>query len=243
MLPFLNSRASTNAVTDNLRAAGRIVIDQFTLAPVVVLRLEGDLRVGGHHLELTNARGQFYGGNVGGTFDADFAAIPSYRFNVDFSRIDLAALSADSPTLENIFAGAASGELALHARGATKSDLLASLTCKGKARVNDAELRTLNLADSTREGASRPGISSFNQVSATFTCANSEVKFPELRLLTPSGEINAAGTLDFTHTLDFRLRVVPAGEEDSRARASDYSLTGPLSSPVLTPIQTPASRP
>lgn len=243
MLPFLNPRASTNAVTDNLRAAGRITIDQFTLAPIVVHRLEGDLRVGGHHLELTNARGQFYGGNVGGTFDADFAAIPSYRFNVDFSRIDLGALSADSPTFDNVFAGEASGDFALHARGATKSDLLASLACKGKARVNDAEFRGLNLAESTREGASRPGISSFNQASATFTCANSEVKFPELLLLTPSAEINAIGTLDFAHTLDFRLRVVSDAEEGRSPRPSDYSLTGPLASPVLTPIQTPASRP
>jgi AsmA-like protein len=249
MLPFLNSRASTNAVTDNLHATGRISIDQFTLAPVVVRRLQGDLKVEGHHIELANARGQFYGGNIGASFDANLAPIPSYRLNVDFSRVDLAALSADSPTFENVFAGAASGELALHARGVTKSDLLASLACKGKARVNDAEFRSLSLADSFLEGASRSGISSFNEVSAAFTCGDREIRFPELLLQTLSGEINAVGSIDFAHALDFRLRAVsaaPAERTSSGAEAASqptYQLTGPLASPQLTRLPTAAPRP
>jgi AsmA-like C-terminal region/AsmA family len=243
VLPFLNPRASTNAVTDNLHATGRITIDQFALAPVVVRRLQGDLRVEGHHIELTNARGQFYGGNIGASFDADFAVIPSYRLNVDFSRVDLAAVSADSPTFENVFAGAASGEFALRARGATKPDLLASLACKGKARVNDAEFRNLSLTDSLREGASRPGVSSFNQVSAAFTCGDREIKFAELLLLAPPSEINAVGTLDFAHNLDFRLRVLKGEEENRGARTSDYHLNGPISAPELARIPAAASHP
>jgi hypothetical protein len=249
MLPFLNSRASTNAVTDNLRATGHMAIEQFTLAPVVVGRLQGDLKVEGHHIELDNARGQFYGGNIGASFDADLAAIPSYRLNLDFSRVDLAALSADSPTFENVFAGAASGELALHARGADKSDLLASLACRGKARVIDAEFRNLSLTDSFREGASRPGVSSFNQVSAAFTCGDREIKFPELLLLTSSGEIHAVGTLDSAHTLDFRLRAAsgPLAERASPATEAasqpTYQLTGPLSSPQLTRLPSPSPHP
>jgi hypothetical protein len=236
-------------VTDNLHATGRIAIDQFTLAPIVVRRLQGDLKVEGHHIELANARGQFYGGNIGASFDANLAPIPSYRLNVDFSRVDLAALSADSPTFENVFAGAASGELALHARGVTKSDLLASLACKGKARVNDAEFRSLSLADSFLEGASRSGISSFNEVSAAFTCGDREIRFPELLLQTLSGEINAVGSIDFAHALDFRLRAVsaaPAERTSSGAEAASqptYQLTGPLASPQLTRLPTAAPRP
>lgn len=249
MLPFLNTRSSTNAVTDNLQATGRISIDQFSLAPVVVRRLQGDLKVEGHHIELTNARGQFYGGNLGGSFDADFAAIPSYRVNLVFSRVDLAALSTDSPAFENVFAGAASGEFALRARGAAKYDLLASLACKGKARVNDAEFRNLDLSDSLREGASRPGISTFHEASAAFACGDREIKFPELWLLSPSGEINAVGSIDFAHVLDFRLRVSSGAPVERTSRAADsasqptYHLTGPLSSPQLARLPTPSSQP
>ncbi len=249
MLPFLNTRSSTNAVTDNLHAGGRLVLDEFTLAPVVVHRLQGDLKVDGHHIEFANARGQFYGGIVGASFDADFAAIPSYRVNVDFSRVDLSALSADSPSFANVFAGAASGELALHARGSAKNDLLDSLTCRGKARVNDAEFRSLSLADSLRERASRPGVSTFREVSAAFTCGNREIQFPEFLLLTPSGEINGVGTMDFAHTLDFRLRAVSATPAERTTRAADaasrptYQLTGPLSSLQISRMPTPATHP
>ena len=249
MLPFLNTRASTNAVTDSLRATGRIAIDQFALAPVVVHRLQGELKVEGHHIQLANARGQFYGGLVGASFDADLATIPSYRLNVDFSRVDLAALSADSPTFENVFAGAASGEFTLRARGAAKADLLASLACRGKARVNDAEFRNLSLTDSMREGASRPGISSFSQVSAAFTCADREIRFPELLLLTPSAEINAVGTLDFAHTLAFRLRAVSGATAEHAAPGAEvapqstFQLSGPLSSPQLARLPTLAPHP
>ncbi len=249
MLPFLNTRSSTNAVTDNLHAAGHLAIDQFTLAPVVVRRLQGDLKVDGHHVEFANARGQFYGGDIGASFDADFAAIPSYRVNVAFSRIDLATLSADSPAFENVFAGAASGELALRARGATKSDLLASLVCKGKARVNDAEFHNLSLTDSLREGAGRPGLSSFHEALAAFTCGDREIKFSELSLLTSPGEINAVGAMDFAHNLEFRLRVSSGAPLERPSRASDassqstYHLSGPLSSPQLTRLSARAPQP
>ncbi len=243
MLPFLNPRSPTNAVTDTLRASGRIALDQFTLAPVVVRRLQGDLKVSGHHIELANARGQFYGGNIGASFDADFAAIPSYRVNVDFARVDLSVLSADSPGLANVFAGTASGILALNAHGAAKSDLLSSLACKGKARMSDLEIRSLNLAESLREGAARPGRSAFRQASATFTCANREIKFQNLLLLSPSAEIEGFGSLDFSRNLDFRLRAIPSETSDRSARTSDYRVTGPLSSPQLTRVPMPAPHP
>jgi hypothetical protein len=109
--------------------------------------------------------------------------------------------------------------------------------------VNDAEFRSLSLTDSLREGASRPGVSSFNQVSAAFTCGDREIKFPELLLLTPTGEIDAVGTLDFAHNLDFRLRVLKGEEEPRGARSPEHSLTGPLSAPELTRIPAPPSHP
>jgi AsmA-like C-terminal region/AsmA family len=243
MLPFLNPRSPTNAVTDTLQASGRIALDEFTLAPVTVRRLQGDMKVSGHHIGLTNARGQFYGGNIAASFEADFAAIPSYRVNLDFSRVDLLALSADSPNLAKMFSGAASGELLLNARGANKSDMLASLTCKGKARVSDVELRSLNLTESLRENTARPGISSFPQASSAFTCADREIKFQGLLLQSPSSEIEGFGSLDFSRNIDLRLRLLPSEAVEPSASTSDYRLTGPLSSPQLSRIPMPSSRP
>ena len=243
MLPFLNQRSPTNAVTDNLLASGRLAVDEFTLAPVTVRRLQGDLKISGHHLALANARGQFYGGNIGASFEADFAPVPSYRVNMDFLRVDLLALSADSPTLAKLFSGAASGEISLNARGAAKSDLLASLACKGKARVNDVEFHNLNLLESLRENAARPGTSLFRQASTTFTCSGGEIKFRDLLLLSPSAEVEGFGSLDFSRNLDLRLRVLRTDAADRSAPASDYRLTGPLSSPEISRIPLPAPHP
>lgn len=241
MLPFLNQRSSTNAVTDNLQASGRLAVDEFTLAPVTVRRLQGDLKISGHHLALVNARGQFYGGNIGASFEADFAPVPSYRVNLDFLRVDLLALSEDSPTLAKLFSGGASGEISLTARGAAKSDLLASLACKGKARVSDFEFHNLNLLESLRENAFRPGTSLFRQASTAFTCSGGEIKFRDLLLLSPSAEVEGFGSLDFSRNLDLRLRVLRTEAADRSAPASDYRLTGLLSSPEISRIPLPAS--
>ena len=43
MLPFLNPHSPTSAAPENLRASGRLTLDQFTLAPLVVRHLQGDL--------------------------------------------------------------------------------------------------------------------------------------------------------------------------------------------------------
>jgi hypothetical protein len=243
MLPFLNPRSPTNAVSDTLQASGRLALDEFTLAPVSVHRLQGDLKVSGHHIELTNARGQLYGGNIAASFEADFAAIPSYRVNLNFSRVDLLALSADSPNLAKMFSGVASGEFLVNARGTDKSDMLASLSCKGKARVSDLEIRSLNLAESLQASAATPGSSSFRQASTTFTCADREIKFQDLLLQSPESEIEGFGSLGFSRNLDLRLRVLPSEAVERGASASDYRLSGPLSSPQLSRIPMPAARP
>jgi hypothetical protein len=157
--------------------------------------------------------------------------------------VDLLALSADSPNLARMFSGAASGEISLNARGADKSDMLASLTCKGKARLSDLEFRSLNLTESLHASAAKAGVSSFRQASTSFTCADREIKFQGLLLQSPSSEIEGFGSLDFSRNLDLRLRVLPGEAAERSASASDYRLSGPLSSPQLSRIPMPAARP
>jgi hypothetical protein len=248
MLPFLNPRSPTNAVTDALRASGRITLDQFTLAPVIVRHLQGDVKIEGHKIALTNAKAQLAGGNIGGSFDADLTPAPSYRVNLDFSQVDLSALAAASPSLSNLFVGSASGQVSFTTRGASRSDLLDSLECRGAARVADPVLHNLNLADSIREGARRSGTSSFHEAKADFTCSSRQVKFRDLVLLGPAGEITGSGSLDFATSLDFRLRARTADAALRAARASDSAqetveLTGPLSEPQIARVPSLAPKP
>ncbi|MGB0035807.1 MAG: AsmA-like C-terminal region-containing protein [Candidatus Acidiferrales bacterium] len=238
MLPFLNPRSPANAVPETLRANGRISVDQFTLAPLIVRRLQGNLKIEGRRLKLLDSRGQFYGGNIGGSLDAELDATPAYHVSFDFSDVDLHALTAPAPGLANQFAGSATGEISFDARGATRGDMVASAECHGAARVSQAEIRNMNLAESLREAARRHGTSSFRQVTATFHCADSKVNFQDLSLLGTNVEIHGAGSVDFGRNLDLRLQIRSGAAESKEA----YQLTGPLADPSIARLNTPAPR-
>jgi AsmA-like C-terminal region/AsmA family len=249
MLPFLNPRSVPVIAPDNLFAVGKISIDQFTLAPLSLRRLQGDLEIAGRRMQLRNARAQSYGGELNGAFDAELAAPPVYRARLDFSRLDLAALASASPGLADLFVGSASGKISLSARGGTRADLLASLVCQGTSRMNNLEFHNLNLLDSLHAGARRPGVSSFREASSAFTCGDGGVRFQNLLLLGPGFEMDAAGSVDFARDVDFRVRVVsgPASIEPARATAAAtgnvFALTGPLAAPRIARATAPSARP
>jgi uncharacterized protein involved in outer membrane biogenesis len=248
MLPFLNPSSSSNAVPETLRASGRVALGQFTLAPLILHRLQGDLKIEGRHFALAHANAQFYGGEISGSLDAKLEAAPAYRVGFDFSHVDLSALSAASPGLANLFAGSATGQVFLSARGGSRADLLASLECQGIARMKDAGLRGIDLLESVRKRTRQPGTSSFREASSTFSCADGKVRFPDLVLLGPDATIEGSGSVDFGRTLDFRLRVPSTVVTPRIARASDaleeaFQLSGPLVAPKITRISNPARRP
>jgi hypothetical protein len=237
MLPFLNSRAVANAVPENLRASGYLSLDQFTVATLVVRHLQGDLKIKGRRVALTNATGQLYGGKIGGSIDAELEATPRYRVNAEFSDVDLSALSAASPEVASLFAGSASGQASFSANGASRADMLASLECHGAARIDGVELRSINLAESLRDAAHRPGTSTFREGSAAFTCGNGKLQVRDLLLVGSGSEIGGSGSVDFARNLDFYIWDLPGGPGTPRVtKASDapveaFHLTGSLALP------------
>jgi hypothetical protein len=238
MLPFLNSSSPANAVPENLRAEGRINIEQFSLAPVALRHLQGDVRIGGRHLEVSSAKAEFFGGALQGSLDAQLTAAPAYRLNLDYSGVDLAALTAAFPTLADLFSGSASGEFALDSGGGTRADLVSSLECRGNARITDAKLQNINLLESMLAAETRPGGSSFPSASAAFACGNGKIIFQRLRFTGTSQDIAASGSVDFSRSLHLQLRVLPAGGAIGTARpaAQLFELTGPLSAPTIEPV-------
>jgi AsmA-like C-terminal region len=250
MLPFLNSNSPVNAIPENLRAQGQISVDQFSLAPLVVRHLQGDLKIGGRHVQLSAAEGQSYGGNFEGSLDAQLAALPSYRIRLDYSHIDVSAFAAAFPSLDNLFAGSASGGLTFNFHGTDRADLISSLECRGNARITDAELGALNLAESLRQGEVAPGSSSFNEASAEFACHDAKLVFQRLAFVGPGQEIAGSGSVDFGRNLDVRLRTLSASEDDTPAAGSahalangTFTLTGPLESPTIKPVRQSPSEP
>jgi hypothetical protein len=250
MLPFLNSSSPVNAVPENLRAQGQISVDQFSVAPLVIRHVQGDLKIGGRHVQLSAAKAQSYGGHLEGSLDAQLTAVPSYRIHLDYSVLDVSALASTFPTLDNLFAGSASGGLTLNFHGADRADLISSLECRGDARVTDAQLGALNLAESLRRGEVAPGSSSFNEASGEFACHDAKLVFQRLTFVGPGQEIAGSGSVDFSRNLDLRLRTLSASEDDTPAAGSahaldneTFTLTGPLESPTIKPVRQSPSEP
>jgi hypothetical protein len=250
MLPFLNANSAANVVPENLRAQGQITVEQFSLAPLVVRHLQGDLKIGGRHWQLSAARAEAYGGNLDGSLDAQLIAIPSYRVRLDYSRVDLGALSSTFPTLDNMFAGSASGGLMLLFHGADRAELISSLECQGNIHVTDLQLAALNLAESLRRGESAPGASSFPGAAAEFACHDGKITFQNLAFVGPGQEIAGSGSVDFARNLDLRLRLLsdsvdatPPSSSAHVASNGTYALVGPFESLTLKLAQKPPKEP
>jgi AsmA-like C-terminal region len=246
MLPFLNSSSPANAVPENLRAEGRINVEEFALAPVALHHLQSDVKIGGRHVEVSSAKAEFFGGALEGSLDAQLSAAPAYRLNLDYSRVDLAALTAAFPTLADLFGGSASGEFALDSGGGTRADLVSSLECRGNARITDAKLQSINLLESMLAAEPRPGVSSFPSASAVFACGNGKIIFQRLRFTGTAQDIAASGSVDFSRNLHLQLRTLPAtgaiGAAHPAATAQLFQLTGPISAPTFEPVNPSASR-
>jgi AsmA-like C-terminal region len=248
MLPFLNSSSPANAVPENLRAEGRIEVEQLSVAPLVLRRLQSEVKIGGRHIEVAGAKAQFYGGALEGSLDARLTATPAYHLNVDYSRVDLAALSSAYPALAEIFSGSASGEFALDSSGATRADLVSSLECHGRARVSDAKIQNISLVESMREAERRSGASVFPAASAVFACGDGKIVFQRLRFQGGAQEIAATGSVDFSRNLNLQLHIVSAAgainpPRDAATSARLFELTGAIRSPELRPVNATAAEP
>jgi hypothetical protein len=249
VLPFLNPNSPGNSVPENFRASGRLSIDQFAVGPLVLNHFHEDLTLGGRHLEVANAKAQFYGGTLDGSLDAQLTASPVYRINAQYSRVDLVALTTASPSLVSLLAGSASGDITLNFSGASQSDLLSSLQCSGAARVANPEIRALNLTDTLRSASLRPGASSFREAAASFTCADEKIKFDDLSFEGTSQKISGKGVVNFDRTIDLQLSqpVAPSPERDSKSSAqtttNTVQLTGPLAKPSVRRVDSTSPRP
>jgi AsmA-like C-terminal region len=242
VLPFLNSRPPAAAQPENLVSSGKISVEQFTLAPLVLRRVQADASIDGRHFAFSNVHAQLAKGDVSGSLRADLQASPSYRLTLDYSGIDLYALTASAPSLADRFAGSAMGNISIVAKGSTRADLISSLQCRGAARIAGAELMNIDLRGSFSDGAFRPGHSAFRDASTDFTCTSGKIVFERLRLSSPAEGFTAQGTADFSRNLDFRFVVLSDSATTRSARLSDspsYRLTGDLSEPEINRVKRP----
>jgi uncharacterized protein involved in outer membrane biogenesis len=233
MLPFFNPRPLAVA-PESLRAAGRIKVSQFLLPPLHVSRLEGALKINDRRIELSDASGQLYGGQLNGSLDASLAAVPVYHTSFDFSRVDISALTASAPGLVNLLAGSASGQIWLDAHGTSRADLIASLTCQGDAQLEGVELRNFDLWKSLGV-PDEDGSTNFPYGAVAFSCAQRRLEFERLNFLSGADSwLQGSGSVDFSRNLDLRLHVMSAIADPPDQPSPEFQVGGSLAAPEVS---------
>jgi hypothetical protein len=239
LLPFLASQPQPQPMPAWLRGRGTLSIGQFALSSFQFHQLAADASVDGRHLKFTNAQAGFYGGTLSGSMALDLTQQPSYNVTAQFHDVNLGMLAAHTFSLSDLFAGAASGNLRLTAKGLGRDALLRSLSCRGSAQVRGASYTAMDLMDSVQASARRSGITNFPHASADFSCANGRVSFSRLELQSPRGDFLASGYVGFDRNMGFEILPAPdapLGADPAHAVITPvaYRLGGSLSSPELT---------
>ncbi|MGH9730084.1 MAG: AsmA-like C-terminal region-containing protein, partial [Candidatus Acidiferrales bacterium] len=252
ILPFLASKPQPLPVPSWLRGHGSVSVGEFALAPLTLSQFTADAALDGRKLVLTNARAQFHGGELLGSIALNLNAQPTYDATAKFTDVNLGSLAARTVPLANLFAGTASGDIQISAKGIGRAALLGSLACRGDARIRDAAYNGMDLDESFRAGARRPGTTSFPAASADFSCADGQVRFSRLRLETQAAAYNATGYVDFKRQINLeftplaigkvaRLAPVPVSDPPNKNPFDAFTLTGALNSPTLTRVTHRAS--
>jgi len=233
------SPAQREPATAPFQARGRIRAGELVFAPLRIGRLDSAAEYDGRRLELHQAGGDLYGGRVTGDFVADFSAVPAYDFRGQIDRANLAALIAET-SLRNRFAGIASGELALSARGTSREALLASLAGEGFLHVRDSLIRGINF-NFAASGASGPPESDNQRQFATstvsFRVGDGRVSVDPLLLSARNEQWEIVGSVDFAARLQMNLRSLLRPNVDRNsdpAREGDtWIVSGTLDSPQV----------
>jgi hypothetical protein len=244
MLPFASGSGPApirEASIAQIRGEGRLRVEELTLAPLSVTKLDANAEIDGRNVRLVRAQADFYGGRISGDFGAIVSAEPTYSFHGAIDRVNLALLAGEAPLLAGQFAGLASGELKLTAKGVGRQSLLGSLQGDGALRVRDAVVPIVNAAWSdTSEGGApdTAGISRFATGTAAFRVVDGSVRFDPLRLAAKDYGFDVRGSVDFSRRLDLRVKpLVLLHGVDSPSRGTEmdvWDVGGTLTAPEVS---------
>ncbi|MDE3108519.1 MAG: AsmA family protein [Acidobacteriota bacterium] len=238
MLPVFGAQTSPAASPQDVRGSGTLKIGEFTLEPLALRQITGNLRVDGRHLELSNAKAKFYGGQLSGLLRADLNAIPIYRAEIGASRVDAAPLVAAVPALAGLSAKMVDGQISIDAKGASRGDLISSISCRGTATADGVALGGLDLANALDASSQAAQTGRISAASAAFTCSRRAIHFQRLSLdLDGGSSVIGTGSIGFDRGMDLRFFDV---SPNSKTAGASFRLAGNISSPQL--LRAPSAR-
>jgi hypothetical protein len=234
MGPAVNGGAGDEPAK-NIHGHGRIAIGELQVAPVRVRKLKGRVEIDGRRVRLEEAQGEFYGGNLRGSFEANLQTEPEYRADAEVERVNLSSLGTTTKTLRERFGGFASARIHLTAGGIGREDLAKSLEGRGEFTGWGTQIRGLDLKAMMAARTFHAGGAPWPSAEGTFAVNAGGIRITRLRLRDGSTHVLAEGTIDFSHALDLQVRAIEDSAVNGLAMtpARSVHLTGTLEAPRL----------
>ena len=228
---------AVDAVVTRLAAHGRLRAGAISIPPISIEQFDGEAELAGRTVRIQKAQGNFFGGKISGSFDAQLAPDPSYEFLGRFDRVDLTQLAGAVPFLNDRIGGNASATLTLSAHGIGRQDLIGSMQGQGTLNGRNVDLRGSNL--SAAFPGENPDTTSdlFASVQGTYRIQNRGIDLAKFVMDSSRGRLAAEGRIDFSHALNIRVRpsIFQAATSPASASPPSFLLTGTIDSPRLVP--------
>jgi uncharacterized protein involved in outer membrane biogenesis len=229
-----------------LDASGEVSVNRLSVPPLALEHVTGRLAIRHGRLELSRARGRFYGGGATGLLvfsvrkRAPVWQLSAHLEDASLAEISRAIAGQSSPAR---FSGRLSGSFDASARGATAVALRDSLKGEARLRVLGAADHRINWLSTLETGDAVAGRGDFREVSAEIRLAAGKVTFDRLSLSGRHGQVAATGTVDLARdgalAVDAHF-VPPPGAPDREART--WQVTGTASTPRVR-VHQPSSQP
>jgi hypothetical protein len=237
-----------DGVVTRLAARGRLRAGAIDIPPMQIEQFDGEAELAGRTVRIRNARADFFGGKISGSFDAQLLPDPSYEFQGRFDRVDLAQLGRAVTFLNRRMGGSASATLSLSAHGIGRQNLVGSMQGQGTLNGRNAVLSGLNLSSVFPGDNPETATDTFSFVQGKYRVQNKGIDLADFVLDNSRGRLEAEGRIDFSHALNIRVHpsIFQATTVLASASPPSFLLGGTIESPKLvlpTADPKPAARP
>jgi len=238
---FTGSNATVSAapladgVVTRLAARGRLRAGMIDIPPMQIEQFDGEAELAGRTIRIRKAQADFFGGKISGSFDAQLLPDPSYAFQGRFDRVDLAQLGRAVPFLNSRIGGNVSAALTLSAHGIGRQDLIGSMQGQGTLTGRNAVLTGLDLSSVFPGDNPDAAPDTFSSVQGTYRIQNKGIDLADFVLDNSRGRLGAEGRIDFSHSLNIRVRpsIFQAATAPASASPPSFLLGGTIETPKL----------
>jgi len=226
---------SADAVVTRLAARGRLRAAVIDMAPMRIEKFDGEAELAGRAIQIRKAQGDFFGGKISGSFDAQLLPDPSYEFQGGFDRVDLDRLGRAIPFLNSRMGGNASATLTLSAHGIGRQDLVSSMKGQGTLNGRNVTLRGLDLSSVFPGENSDTTADLLASVQGMYRIQNMGIDLADFVLDNSRGRLETEGRIDFSHALSIRVRpsIFQAAAAPASASPPSFLLSGTIELPKL----------